>query len=106
MLRRYDTALGRALLLGLGLLLLRASDALAGVVPAVPSVLWLTTFALALAQLPAVRRLAGAMQLGTLALHLFFLVIGIGSRIAEIFRVGPEIFYFTAMVVLVHGLVT
>ncbi|HEX7049303.1 MAG TPA: DUF819 family protein [Longimicrobiales bacterium] len=92
-----------ALLLALGFALLVAADAVAARIPAIPAVLWLTTFALAVAQLPAVRRLSGAMQLGTLALHFFFAVIGIGSRVAEIARVGPEIFYFTAMVVAVHG---
>jgi uncharacterized membrane protein len=72
--------------------------------PSVPSVLWLTTLALAAGQLPAVRRLEGAFQLGLLALNLFFAVIGIGSRVSEILAVGIEVLYFTATVVLVHGL--
>jgi uncharacterized membrane protein len=72
----------------------------------VPPVVWLTTFTLAVAQVPAVRRLHGALHLGTLALNLFFVVIGIGSRVAEILAVGLEVFYFTATVVLIHGLVT
>lgn len=95
-----------SLLLTLGLGLLWAADAAETLLPQVPAVLWLTTFALAVAQLPAVRRLEGALQLGTLALNLFFVAIGIGSRVAEIFRVGPEVFYFTATVVAVHGLLT
>jgi uncharacterized membrane protein len=66
----------------------------------------LTTFTLGVAQLPAVRRLRGAFHLGILALNLFFVVIGIGSRAAEILAVGLEVFYFTATVVLIHGLVT
>jgi uncharacterized membrane protein len=48
----------------------------------------------------------GALHLGTLALNLFFVVIGIGSRVAEILAVGIEVFWFTAAVVLIHGLVT
>jgi len=75
----------------------------ATLVPVVPAVLWLTTLALICAQLPAVRQLRGAMQLGTLALHLFFAVLGIGSRVQQILEVGVEVFYFTALVVLVHG---
>lgn len=90
-------------LLALGLVLLLASEALERWVPAVPGVLWLTTMALALAQLPWVRRLQGAFQLGLIALNLFFVVIGIYSRLAEILNEGLEIFYFTAIVVLVHG---
>lgn len=95
-----------AMLLALGLALLLAAEATAERLPGVPAVIWLTTYALALAQVPAVRRLEGALQLGTLALNLFFVVIGVGSRVAEILAVGPEVFYFTATVVAVHGLVT
>ena len=91
-------------LLTIGLLVTIAAEALEGVWPAVPAVLWLTTLALALAQLPWVRRLRGTMQLGLIALNLFFAVIGIYSRVGEILKVGVEVFYFTAIVVLVHGL--
>jgi uncharacterized membrane protein len=40
------------------------------------------------------------------ALNLFFVTIGIGSRLAEIARVGLEVFWLTAAVVLVHGVLT
>lgn len=90
-------------LLALGLVVLLAAEALGSWWPVVPSVLWLTTLALALAQLPWVRRLTGSMQLGLIALNLFFAVIGISSRVSEILAVGVEVFYFTAIVVLVHG---
>lgn len=89
----------------IALLATRAADALASQVPVVPSVVWLTTLALAVGQVPWVRRLEGALPLGLVALHLFFVVIGIGSRISEIVRVGPAVFLFTAVVILVHGLV-
>ena len=92
-------------LIGLGLGCLLASEEVGRRVPEIPSVLWLTTFALVLAQVPAVRRLRGALPLGLLALNLFFAVIGVASRISEILAVGIEVFYFTAVVVLVHGLV-
>ena len=77
----------------------------AGSTPAIPSVLWLTTLALAAGQIRAVQALQGSFQLGLLALNLFFAIIGIGSRISEILAVGVEVLYFTATVVLVHGLV-
>jgi uncharacterized membrane protein len=96
-----------AVLLALGLGLQLAAEATARALPwPVPPIVWLTTFALAVAQVPAVRCLQGALHLGTLALNLFFVVIGIGSRVAEILAVGLEVFYFTAAVVLIHGLVT
>jgi uncharacterized membrane protein len=91
--------------MALGFLILETSAGLHALVPAIPVILWLTTLSLAIAQLPAVRSLHGALPLGYLALHLFFVVIGIGSRVDEILRVGPEVFYITALVVLIHGLV-
>lgn len=93
-------------LLALGLLLVAASDAVAGLVPGTPGILWLTTLALLVGHTPWVRRLDGAMHLGSLGLHLFLAMIGILSRVSEILRVGPEVFWFTALVVLVHGLLT
>lgn len=94
-----------AALLAVGLVLLRAADLLAVAVPAIPSVLWLTTLALLVAQLPAVKRLDGAMRLGYLALHFFFVLIGISSRVSEIAAVGIEVLWFTALVVAIHGAV-
>lgn len=92
-------------LLALGLFLILASEAIAARLPGV-AVLWLTTLALAAGQVPAVRRLAGSLQLGMVALNLFFAVIGIASKVSEILAVGLEVFYFTAVVILVHGLLT
>ncbi|MEE8525189.1 MAG: DUF819 family protein [Thermoanaerobaculia bacterium] len=91
------------LTLGFGLIL--AADTLSDRAGG-PAVLWLTTLALIAAQIPVVRSLSGSMQLGLVALNLFFVVIGIGSRVAEILEVGLEIFYFTAIVVIVHGILT
>lgn len=95
-----------ALLVTLGLALLMAAEAVAGWIGGVPSIVWLTTLALGVGQIPAVRRLDGAMELGILVLNLFFVLIGIGSRFAEIARVGIEIFWFTLIVVGVHGILT
>lgn len=92
-------------LFALGFGLIWASGRLSAAVPAVPSILWLTTLALAAGQIPAVRRVSGAMLLGTVALHLFFTLMGISSRISEIASVGPQVLYLMAIVVGVHGLV-
>ncbi len=94
-----------ALLGALGLALLAAAEAVAARLPAVPAVLWLTSFALAAGRLPVVRRLRGSLQLGTFALHLFFAVLGIACRVEEILSVGLAVFWFTALVVAIHGLV-
>ncbi len=95
-----------SILLALGFGLMWAADAIGALVPGVPSILWLTTLALAVGHTPWVRHLHGAMHLGSLGLHLFLATIGIASRISEILRVGPEVFWFTALVVAVHGLLT
>ncbi len=95
-----------SVLLALGLALMWAAGAVAALMPGVPSILWLTTFALAVGHTPWVRQLHGAMHLGSLGLHFFLATIGIASRVSEIIRVGPEVFWFTALVVLIHGVLT
>ncbi|MEJ2218383.1 MAG: DUF819 family protein [Gemmatimonadota bacterium] len=95
-----------SILFTLAFALILAANGMARLVPSVPSVLWLTTFALIVGHVPAVANLKGAMQLGTLALHMFFAIIGIYSRIAEMLKVGPDVFLFTATVVLIHGALT
>jgi uncharacterized membrane protein len=45
------------------------------------------------------------MQLGTMVLHLFFVVIGIWARVSEIVSVGAVVFLYTLTVVGVQGLV-
>jgi uncharacterized membrane protein len=82
-----------------------ASKWIASLTPAIPSVFWLTTLALAAGQLRPVQRLEGSFQLGLLALNLFFAIIGVGSRVSEILAVGVEVLYFTATIVLIHGLI-
>ncbi len=99
------STLDLALLAATGLVLLLAADALGRAVPAIPAVLWLTTLALAVGQTAPFRTPRGALQLGNVALHLFFVVIGIHSRVAEIVAVGVEVFFYTLVVVAVHGAV-
>lgn len=94
-----------ALLLAIGFTLLQAAQGLARLVPAIPDVLWLTTLALVVGHLPWFARMDGAMQLGNVALHLFFAVIGIYSRVADIVAVGVAVFFFTSIIVGVHGLI-
>lgn len=99
------STLDLAVLGATGILLILLSDAVATVVPAIPSVLWLTTFALLAGHLTPLGRVPGAFQLGNFALVLFFVIIGIFSRIAEIISVGVAVLWFTLIVVGIHGLV-
>ena len=97
------SAVGIAGLFATGLILVLVSEWLGTVVPQVPSILWLTTLALILGHSPLYRDAPGAMQLGSVGLHFFFVLIGILSRVSEIAAVGFEVFYFTLIVVGVHG---
>lgn len=96
-------SLARLLALGFGLLV--GAELVSRVVPGLPEVLWLTILALAVGHLPGLGRPQGALQLGNYALHLFFAVIGIFSRVEEILTVGLTVFWFTLTVVGVHGVV-
>ena len=101
--RAEVSTLDLSVLVGAGLALVVASEWVAALVPAIPSVLWLTTFALLLGHTRPFRDPRGALQLGTWALHLFFVVLGIFSKVSEILEVGVEVFFFTLLVVGVHG---
>jgi len=99
------SAVGIAALFATGLILVFVSQWLGTRFPQVPSILWLTTLALAVGHSPLYRDAPGAMQLGSVGLHFFFVLIGILSRVSEIAAVGFEVFYFTLIVVGVHGVV-
>jgi uncharacterized membrane protein len=98
------TLLDLVTLAAIGAAVLMAARALAASVGLFPEILWLTTIALSLGQLPAVRRIAGASQLGNLGLHLFFAVIGIRSLLGAMIAAGPSIFLYTLVVVGIHGI--
>lgn len=99
------SALAIGNLVAAGLILVFAAEWLGEVVPRVPSIVWLTALALALGHSPIFRDARGAMQLGSVGLHFFFVLIGILSRASEIAAVGVEVFFFTLIVVAVHGVV-
>jgi uncharacterized membrane protein len=82
-----------------------ASDWLGSVLSPVPSVLFLTTIALGLAQLPAVRALRGAGVIGNYLVLLFLASNGAMSVLANIVVIGPPIVYFAALTVGIHGII-
>ena len=71
----------------------------------VPKVLILTTLVLLAAQVPAVKELSGSAMWGNYLLHLFLAANGAQSVIANIFVIGPAVFYFALATVAVHGIV-
>ncbi len=71
--------------------------------PQLPEVLWLTTLALLIAQVPQVKRLSGAAMWGYYLLLLFLSTNGAQSVIANILEVGPAVLYFAIGTVVLHG---
>jgi uncharacterized membrane protein len=94
-----------AALVALGIGAMWGAEQLGALLPALPKVLWLTTLALLLAQVPAVKRLTGAAVIGNYLVLLFLASNGARSVIANIFEVGPGVFYFALTTVALHGLV-
>jgi len=100
-----------ALLLALAAGAVWLSDALSARAAAlvgfgVPSILILTTLALALAQVPAVQRLRGARLTGWLAVMLFLAVIGALCDLEALRGIGPLALRLVALVgvtIAVHG---
>jgi uncharacterized membrane protein len=94
-----------AMLVALTILSITVSRLLATWVPAIPTVIWLTSFALLLAQIPAVQALSGGSVLGNYLVLIFLACNGGRSVVARIVEVGPEVFYFASGTVLIHGLI-
>lgn len=101
-----------AVLLGLGALSVWASNRLAQALAAVgfdvPSVIVLSTLALALAQIPAIARLRGSRILGMFSIYVFLSVIGAFcdlSALGSIGQLGLTLLAFGGIVILVHGIV-
>jgi len=72
----------------------------------IPSMLFLTSFALILAQIPAVRRLRGTRVLALTAIYLFLAVIGALCDVEALRSVGSlavTLVVFVSIVLLVHG---
>ena len=78
---------------------------IADVVPVLPEILWLTTMALIIAQIPAVKSLSGGAMWGNYLILLFLASNGARSVVANIVDVGPGVFYFALITVSIHGLV-
>jgi len=78
---------------------------LARLMPFFPEVLWLTTLVLILAQVPAVKSLAGSALFGNYLILLFLASNGARSVIATMVAVGPPVFYYAIITVALHGVV-
>lgn len=94
-----------AILAAIPLGILWAARQLATLVDGFPEVLWITTLALVLAQLPAIRKLRGSAFASYFAMHLFFIAIGAQSVLSEVLAAGPAVLAFMVTTIAIHGLV-
>jgi uncharacterized membrane protein len=94
-----------ALLTALPLGALWLSKLFASMVPGFPEILFVTTLALILAQIPFIQKLRGAAVLSYFSLHLFFIVIGANSDISEVIKVGGSIFVYMILIIVIHALI-
>lgn len=97
----HDLAFMTSIVLGT----LWVSEWLGTVFAPVPAVLFLTTIALILAQIPAVAQIKGTGVLGNYLVLVFLASNGAMSVLANIVVIGPPIVYFAALTVGIHGLV-
>ncbi|MDH3404005.1 MAG: DUF819 family protein [Acidobacteriota bacterium] len=75
------------------------------VFPELPAILIVTTLALALGQLPFVRRLEGAWEIGDLAFCLFFAAVGALIDFYQAVVLSPILFLYVTMIMAVHMVV-
>lgn len=82
---------------------------LSGKIPQIPTILWLTTIGLFLAQIPAINQLKGHKLLGLLGVYLFLAVVGAYCDIPALIKDGSlaiTLLTFVTILVFVHGLIT
>ena len=97
-------SLGWLLFLGLSSFLV--SEWIEQLVPAIPSILTISTIGILLAQTNFVTKLKGGHTLGLYLVYLFLAVIGAYCEISSVLalkEVGLMLFFFTATAVLIHG---
>lgn len=98
-----------AFLLSISLIGILLASWLNKLIPQIPNILWLTTIALFLAQIPAVNRLKGHKLLGLLGVYLFLAVIGAYCDVPALLKDGKLaiiLMVFVSVLVTVHGLIT
>ncbi len=98
--------LGISVLLALGAASLFVSQLVSMYVPAIPSILLLTTIALVLAQVPAIQNINGGKILGYLMVLLFLAVVGAYCDIAALIQNGEVamiLMLWVTAIVFIHG---
>ena len=98
-----------AFLLFMSLSVILLASWLNKLIPQIPNILWLTTIALILAQIPSVNHLKGHKLLGLLGVYLFLAVIGAYCDVPALMKDGKLaiiLLAFITILVTIHGLIT
>ncbi len=94
-----------AVLGALPLTIMWVSEQLSPLLPGFPPVLWQTTLALGVAQLPLVKRVGGTAVVSYFALHLFFVAIGTSAEFSALVGQGLLLFAYMVATIAVHAFV-
>ncbi|WP_064196801.1 MULTISPECIES: DUF819 domain-containing protein [Emticicia] len=97
-----------AFLLAISFMGIRVSAWLSTQVPQIPTVIWLTTIALLLAQIPAINKLKGHKLMGLLGVYLFLAVIGAYCDVPALLKDGElamVLLLFVSILAIVHGII-
>ncbi len=100
------TSLAALITLGCGTIFL--SSQMQKLLPNIPSVIWLTTVTLILAQIPAINRLKGGKTLGMFCVYLFLTVIGAFCDFKALQGIGSlavTLLIMVSTLMAVHGLI-
>jgi uncharacterized membrane protein len=84
------------------------SSQLQKLLPTIPSVIWLTSIALILAQLPFINRLKGGKTLGLFCVYLFLTVIGAFCDFKALQGIGSlaiTLLMMVSLLILIHGII-
>lgn len=74
-------------------------------IPVIPSIIWITTISLIIAQTPVRSKFKVSYLAGSLMFNYFFFTMGAISSVNEVSRLGPKVFVFVATVVIVHAII-
>ncbi len=97
-----------AIIFFLGLGAMELSKWLAATIPVIPNIIWLTTLALLLAQIPFINQLKGHKTMGILSIYLFLAVVGAYCDIPALIKDGQlalTLLAFVTILIIVHGII-
>lgn len=70
--------------------------------PQIPTILIVTTLALAVAQFKTIKKLQGSKELGNFAFYLFFAAIGAMMDIPQAVKLAPVLFVYVAIIIVMQ----